>query len=88
MLLAVALVLLAVPIVGVLRQYVAQHDEIERLAERVEALEAERRSLEREIARLRDPEELERLARECFGMVRPGEIGFVNPHGPPSDPRC
>ena len=33
--------------------------------------------LERRIADLNDPSTLERLARECLGMVNPGEIAFV-----------
>jgi cell division protein FtsL len=82
-LLALIVLLLVVASAGVLRQYVAQRSEIDRLARRVEALETERVRLERELARLHDPEHLERLARECLGMVRPGEIRFVVPNGTP-----
>jgi cell division protein FtsB len=81
--LALIVLLLVVASAGVLRQYVAQRSEIDRLARRVEALETERVRLERELALLHDPEHLERLARECLGMVRPGEIRFVVPNGTP-----
>ena len=42
------------------------------------------------IADLNDPPTLERLARECLGMVKPGEIAFVPiPKGrAPTPPDC
>jgi cell division protein FtsB len=40
--------------------------------------------LERRIELLNDPEHLERLARRCLGMVRPGEILFVVPEEEPA----
>jgi hypothetical protein len=41
------------------------------------AIEAENQRLEREIEALQTPQEIERLAREQFGLVRPGEVGYV-----------
>jgi hypothetical protein len=43
-----------------------------------------------QLAELLDPRTLERLARECVGMVRPGETGFVViPRGEaPTPPDC
>jgi cell division protein FtsL len=79
--LAVVLLLIGVASVGVLRQYLQQRAEIRELEHRVRMLETERVELEREVARLHDPAYLERLARECLGMVLPGEIRFV-PTGP------
>ena len=67
------------------RQYLAQRAEIQRLEQRVEGLAEARDELEAEVGRLLDPEELERLARACLGMVRPGEIPFVVPGQPPPD---
>ncbi|HEX6208569.1 MAG TPA: septum formation initiator family protein [Actinomycetota bacterium] len=60
-----------------LRQYVIQRSEIAGLERQVQRLEEERVTLERRVERLRDPEYLERIARQCLGMVRPGEIAFV-----------
>ena len=61
------------------RQFVEQRTQIGELEQQVEELAADRERLRQEIERLRDPQYLERLARECLGMVRPGEIAFVVP---------
>lgn len=60
-----------------LRSYVAQRDRLAQLEEQAQALERQNSALENEILRLNDLEYLERIARECLGMVRPGEIAFV-----------
>ncbi len=73
---AVVMVLGATAIVP-LRQYAAQRSKIAALERKIELLAGERSRLERRIRELRDPEELERIARECLGMVKPGEIAFV-----------
>jgi cell division protein FtsB len=88
--LAATIVLLVAAGAGVFRQFLAQRDRIARLERRVEALTSERSRLEHRIGQLNDPEHLERLARRCLGMVRPGEILFVVPEkegstGPPAD---
>jgi cell division protein FtsB len=77
--LAAMVVLLVAAGAGVFRQLLAQRDRIARLERRVEALTSERSRLERRVEQLNDPEHLERLARRCLGMVRPGEILFVVP---------
>jgi cell division protein FtsB len=77
--LAAMIVLLVAAGSGVFRQFLAQRDRIARLERRVEALTSERYRLEHRIEQLNDPEHLERLARRCLGMVRPGEILFVVP---------
>lgn len=88
-LLAVILLLAAAMVVPV-RQILAQRGELARLEERVAQLQAERDELAEEVARVSDPAELERLARQCLGMVRPGEIAIVtvpeDGEAPPS--RC
>jgi cell division protein FtsB len=73
--------------VGVFRQYLAQQDRIDRLERHVAALAVERGRLEERIVQLRDPQHLERLARRCLGMVRPGEVLFVVPEEEPGDAR-
>jgi cell division protein FtsB len=60
-----------------LRQYVAQHQRVEQLAAKQRALDAEIARLERERARLDDPEYVEQLAREELYMARPGEQAWV-----------
>ncbi len=55
--------------------------ERERLAEQIADIEAENARLRHRIDRLeRDPAELERLAREKLGMVKPDEWVVVVPH--------
>ena len=77
--------LLVVGSLGVVREYWSQRTEIQRLEQQVEALETDRVRLEQRIQALQDPENLERLARLCLGMVRPGDIAFVVPGKPPPD---
>jgi cell division protein FtsB len=81
--LAALVILLVAAGTGVFRQFLAQRARIGRLERQVEVLEAERTRLERRIGLLNDPEHLERLARRCLGMVRPGEILFVVPREEP-----
>lgn len=66
------------------RQFLAQRGRIAELETQATRLEQQNDALQREIARLKDPAELERLARECLGMVRPGEIALVTPDVPSS----
>ena len=75
-LLAVVLVL-AMSLVVPVRQYVSERARVAELAARVDALNEANARLEAQLVRLRDPAYLERLARECLGMVKPGEIAFV-----------
>ena len=73
---AIILILAATAIVP-LRQYLTQRSEIGSLERKIEALIQERNRLELRVEQLNDPQELERIARECLGMVKPGEIAFV-----------
>jgi cell division protein FtsB len=87
--LGVILVLTGVASAGVVRQYLGQRAEIDRLEQEVRSIETDRERLEEELTRLHDPEHLERLARECLGMVKPGEIRFVVPDDSGTPPaRC
>jgi cell division protein FtsB len=87
--LGVILILTGVASAGVVRQYLGQRAEIDRLEQEVRSIEADRARLEEEITRLHDPLHLERLARECLGMVKPGEIRFVVPDDSGTPPaRC
>ncbi|MGH2710587.1 MAG: septum formation initiator family protein [Actinomycetota bacterium] len=75
------LFVLAIAAAGPVRNFLAQRNEIDRLEARINELEAERADLTQELERIHDPKYVEQLAR-CMGMVRPGEIAFVNPDAP------
>jgi cell division protein FtsB len=79
----VVAVLLLVALAGVLtyvlpfRQIIAQRRAVE-LSERKRAvLREENVRLEAEAAALQTPTEVERIAREDYGLVRPGEVAYV-----------
>ena len=68
-----------------LRALLAARDELDGLRRQAEVLEGQNATLEDRILQLQDPAYLERLARECLGMVEPGETAFVTvpEDGPP-----
>src|ERR687896_28842 len=59
------------------RFYLEQRDELAELSRQATELEAANARLVERSDRLRDREFLERLARQCLGMVQPGEVAFV-----------
>jgi cell division protein FtsB len=73
-----------------IRAYMDQRTQLADLERQAALLERQNAELEARIADLNDPRTLERLARECLGMVDPGEIGFVTiPRGQaPAPPDC
>lgn len=75
--LLVVLGVVAAMAVGPLTNYLAATDRVTELTAQRTALEEEVAELEEDRARLDDPTELELLAREELGMVRPGEIPYV-----------
>jgi cell division protein FtsB len=75
--LAVLVIALLVASVYPIRTYLSQHAQIHTLEQESLILEHANARLDHRIASLHDPGELERLARECLGMVKPGEIAFV-----------
>lgn len=69
------------------RALVSQRERIGELEERRSALRSENAKLATQVARLEDPEQLEVLARERLGLVRPGERAyFVEPTQTPPPP--
>jgi cell division protein FtsB len=68
------------------RQIIAGERAVELSRQKLEALVEENRRLEQEIAALQTREEVERMAREDFGLVMPGEIGYVAVPGPGRGP--
>lgn len=78
--LAVLLVVaLAITLAGVFpfRQLIAQQRQVETAQDQLTALQQENFRLEQEAATLQTPAEIERIAREQFGVVRPGETAFA-----------
>jgi cell division protein FtsB len=69
----VLLFALAVPV----RTLMEQRSDLARLQKEERLLSQQNGALSRQIARLHDPAYLERIARECLGMTKPGEISFV-----------
>jgi len=85
-----AALLVAVTILGVMAvvpigRYLDQSAAIADIERRAAELGSQNAELRAEISRLHDPTELEKLARECLGMVGPGEVAFVMP-GRTADP--
>jgi cell division protein FtsB len=58
------------------RSYLAQKRQVGRAAHAVEVLEAQNEVLARQASRLKTRSEVERLAREQFNMVMPGEQAY------------
>jgi len=59
------------------RTYLKQRDQIQASQERLGILERETAALERDSKRLGGDAEVERIAREQYGLVRPGETPYV-----------
>ena len=91
---AIALLFLAcaVMLLGIapLRGYLDERGQLADLRHQATQLESENAKLQTRIDQLSDPTYLERLARECLGMVKPGETAFVivPKHGKPTPPDC
>jgi cell division protein FtsB len=71
-----------------LRTYIAQRDRLNQLERQSQILTRQNSDLQAQVRRLGDPTYIERVARECLGMVRAGEIPFVvvRKSGPPAPP--
>ena len=79
LLLIVGLLTVVVVLAGIFpfRQIIAGNREVAAAEDRLAAITEETEVLEARIAALQTEEEVERLAREQFGLVMPGEIGYV-----------
>ena len=96
------LVALAVTMAGIFpfRQIIGQQRAVELTVQKHEALASENDRLQEEVDLLQSDAEIERIAREDFGLVREGEVGYVvewietepapppDPALPPPDPRA
>lgn len=72
----VGLVVAALAVVP-FRQVLARERSVALSQEKLDALVEENLRLEQMVAALQTDEEIERLAREQFGLVMPGEVGYV-----------
>ena len=83
-----AIVVLVFALAVPMRTLMEQRADLARLQHDEQTLEQRNDVLKQRVARLHDPVFLERVARECLGMVRPGEIPFVmvGTNGAPSSP--
>lgn len=70
---------LALTVSGILpfRQLVSQQRQIERTQDQLTALEQENQTLSEDIEMLGTDAEIERIAREQYGLVMPGEVAYV-----------
>ncbi len=74
---AVILVGFVVAFVYPTRTFLRQRTELSAAETRLQVLERETKSLEADSARLGSDAEIERVAREQYGLIRPGETPFV-----------
>ena len=75
--LCVVLMVLLLYMMVPLRSYLEQRARLTELQRQATSLQQQQARLLNQIAELQDPDYLQRIARECLGMVRPGEIAFV-----------
>lgn len=68
------------------RQIIAQGRAVDLAEEKLHALEAESARLEETARLLQTPDEVERIAREEFGLVREGEVAYVVVTVPGAEP--
>lgn len=59
-----------------------QRSMLDQSERRLQTLERERKRLDRQAALITTPAEVEKIARERFGMVRPGEEAYAAVPGP------
>jgi cell division protein FtsB len=71
------------------RTYLSQRSNLSSATARIRVLGAENAKLEHRIKQLQTDSEVERLAREQYGLVKPGEQAFaiLPPRPPPPPPR-
>lgn len=73
------LVGLAIVLAGVFpfRQLIAQERLVDNTQAKLDALVVENSAIQNQIDAIQSPTELERIAREQYGMVRPGETSYI-----------
>ena len=84
LLLGLALVAVLFAFVYPTRTYLNQRRELNEAQERLEVLKENTLALEHDSERLQSDAEVERRAREDYGLVRPGETPYVLVPSPPT----
>jgi cell division protein FtsB len=86
----VLLVALGLVATGVLpvRDYLGRENEVNAARSRLETLQQQNAELADDVEALYSEQEIERIAREQYGFVLPGEVGYVvlTPDEPPPAP--
>lgn len=77
--LLVVVTMLAILTLVPAQQFLHQRGQIAELERQAAQLASRNAELRDEISKLNDPTELERLARECLGMVMAGETALIIP---------
>jgi cell division protein FtsB len=82
-----ALLLASIP---VFERFFSERSQEAGLKAQVARLEQQLRRVDAKIRRYQDPSYLEQVARECLGMVKPGEVPFVivPKHAAPKPASC
>ncbi len=88
--LAVAVSLILLAAIAPAHNLVRQRAQLAHLRQETVDLQRRNDALQAQVTQLGDPANLEKLARQCLGMVKPGEIAFVTipRHGAPVPPDC
>jgi cell division protein FtsB len=60
-----------------LQQYFEREIQVTDAQDRLDAIEAENGTISSDVDALQSDQEIERVAREQYGFVRPGEVGYV-----------
>jgi cell division protein FtsB len=76
--LGVVVMLIGFAFIDPVRAYLGERAQIAQLTRQAHTLQVQNTTLENRVKQLQDPAYLERLARECLGMVKPGDIAFVS----------
>lgn len=80
---AVGLLVAAFLIFFPTKQLIAQKVRMNKLQTRLDALQDQNRQLKQQVDDLNDPEQLELLARDRLGLVKPGEKSYLFVPTPP-----
>ena len=88
--LLIIVMFLLVAAVNPVRNLLGQRAELARLERQASQLQVQNDALQHQVDQLNDPAYLERLARECLGMVHAGEIAFraIPKRGALTPPPC
>jgi cell division protein FtsB len=76
--LGVVVMLIGFAFIDPVQAYLSERAHIAQLQRQAQTLQVQNAALESRVKQLQDPAYLERLARECLGMIKPGDIAFVS----------